>query len=223
MVAWALVGVGLVALPAPTAQAIPSLAATTIVSGLTISWDLTWVGSRMLYTLRAGEVWSQTGSSSGRVLDLKSQTYASGEGGLFGITGDPAAATNRVFYTCGAYRNTAGAGVDVRVRRWVLDTSGTSATGGSTVVAGLPLNTTGRHSGCRLRFGADGKLYVGTGDAAAGTNPQNLASLGGKVLRVNVDGTVPSDNPYVRLHEPGPTDAERAGGLQRERPNDRPE
>ncbi len=123
------------------------------------------------------------------MLDLKSQTYASGEGGLLGITGDPAAATNRVFYTCGAYRNTAGAAVDVRVRRWLLDTSGTSATGGSTVVAGLPLNTTGRHSGCRLRFGADGKLYVGTGDAAAGTNPQNLASLGGKVLRVNVDGT----------------------------------
>ena len=42
-------------------------------------------------------------------------------------------------------------------------------------------SSTGRHSGCRLRFGPDGKLYVGTGDAAIGSNPQDLQSLGGKV------------------------------------------
>ena len=54
----------------------------------------------------------------------------------------------------------------------------------------------GRHSGCRLRFGTDGKLYVGTGDAAQSTNPQNKQSLGGKVLRVNSDGTIPTDNPF---------------------------
>ncbi|MGL5927992.1 MAG: PQQ-dependent sugar dehydrogenase, partial [Dermatophilaceae bacterium] len=61
---------------------------------------------------------------------------------------------------------------------------------------GLPL-TSGRHSGCRLRFGSDGRLYVATGDAAVGTTPQSLGSLGGKVLRVNWDGSVPSDNPFV--------------------------
>ena len=68
-----------------------------------------------------------------------------------------------------------------------------SARGTSSI--GLPL-TSGRHSGCRLRFGDDGKLYVGTGDAAQGTNPQDLDSLGGKVLRVNADGSIPTDNPF---------------------------
>ena len=38
---------------------------------------------------------------------------------------------------------------------------------------------------------------MGTGDAAVGTNPQNLSSLGGKVLRVGWDGTIPADNPFV--------------------------
>lgn len=63
------------------------------------------------------------------------------------------------------------------------------------MITGIPLGT-GRHSGCRLRFGADGYLYVGTGDAAGGTNPQNKSSLGGKVLRVKGDGTIPTDNPF---------------------------
>jgi glucose/arabinose dehydrogenase len=52
------------------------------------------------------------------------------------------------------------------------------------------------HDGGRLRFGPDGKLYASTGDAQNGDNAQNLGSLNGKVLRLNPDGTVPSDNPF---------------------------
>jgi glucose/arabinose dehydrogenase len=53
------------------------------------------------------------------------------------------------------------------------------------------------HAGCRLRFGPDGKLYITTGDATEPDTAQKLDSLGGKILRLNDDGTVPSDNPYV--------------------------
>ena len=52
------------------------------------------------------------------------------------------------------------------------------------------------HNGGRLRFGPDGKLYAATGDAQNGDNAQNINSLNGKVLRINPDGTVPSDNPF---------------------------
>jgi glucose/arabinose dehydrogenase len=51
-----------------------------------------------------------------------------------------------------------------------------------------PLGELGRHSGCRLRFGPDGYLWVGTGDAAIGTVPQSPVSLGGKILRIDQDG-----------------------------------
>ncbi|MFJ7217665.1 PQQ-dependent sugar dehydrogenase [Amycolatopsis sp. NPDC098790] len=52
------------------------------------------------------------------------------------------------------------------------------------------------HNGGRLRFGPDFKLYASTGDAQNGDNAQNKASLNGKILRLNPDGTVPSDNPF---------------------------
>ena len=56
-------------------------------------------------------------------------------------------------------------------------------------------SSTGSHSGCRPRFGPDGYLWVGTGDAAIGTNPQDDASLGGKVLRIDRDGNAAVGNP----------------------------
>ena len=52
------------------------------------------------------------------------------------------------------------------------------------------------HDGGRLRFGPDGKLYASTGDAQNGANAQNTSGLNGKVLRLNADGSVPSDNPF---------------------------
>jgi len=61
-------------------------------------------------------------------------------------------------------------------------------------VSGILRNT--YHNGGRLRFGPDGKLYAGTGDAQNGDNAQNLGSLNGKILRLNPDGSVPSDNPF---------------------------
>ena len=52
------------------------------------------------------------------------------------------------------------------------------------------------HNGGRLRFGPDGKLYIAAGDAQNGSLAQSTASLNGKVLRINQDGAIPSDNPF---------------------------
>lgn len=179
------------------AAARPTTAVTTVVSGLSIPWDLTWVGSTMLFTVRAGRVYSKVGSASPTAVSIPlDPTFAESEGGLLGIVADPQAATNKRFYTCAATATATGAARDLRVRRWRLTSNTVAVSDGGPVVTGLPL-TSGRHSGCRLRFGADGKLYVGTGDAAVGTNPQDKSSLGGKVLRVNSDGTIPADNPFA--------------------------
>ena len=104
-----------------------------------------------------------------------------------GLAVDPRFTSNRLVYTCAGW--TTATGHDVRVMAWRLDAAHTKATFVRTLQAGLPAST-GRHGGCRLLITSNGALVIGTGDAAQGTNPQNLSSLGGKVLRINrVDGT----------------------------------
>ncbi|MEJ7757524.1 MAG: PQQ-dependent sugar dehydrogenase [Nocardioidaceae bacterium] len=65
-----------------------------------------------------------------------------------------------------------------------MNAAATSVSLRKNIVTGLP-STTGRRGGCALERGARGRLFIGTGDAATGVNPQRLASGGGKVLRVD--------------------------------------
>ena len=148
-------------------------------------------------TERAGRVCSKVGRAAPQPVTIPlPDIFAESEGGLLGMVADPDATNNRRFYTCQAIRS-GGPDVGRPGSRWKLtDATATRVSHGAPVVSGLPLSS-GRHSGCRLRFGPDGMLYIGTGDAAVGTNPQNRQSLGGKVLRVAPNGSIPPDNPFV--------------------------
>jgi glucose/arabinose dehydrogenase len=102
---------------------------------------------------------------------------------------------SRTLWAC--HGSTAG-GNHVQVSRWRVDAQWRRLSNRRTVLTGLP-STSGRHGGCRLLLerGSDA-LLVGTGDAATGTNPRNLDSLGGKVLRVHRRTGAPmADNPYA--------------------------
>ncbi|MDX8146698.1 PQQ-dependent sugar dehydrogenase [Lentzea sp. BCCO 10_0061] len=109
-----------------------------------------------------------------------------GEGGLLGIELSPSFASDGLIYV---YHTASG---DNRIVRAKIENN--SLTGWTTLLTGIPRNKF--HNGGRLRFGADGKLYAGTGDGQNKNNPQNRQSLGGKVLRLNADGSAPSDNPF---------------------------
>jgi glucose/arabinose dehydrogenase len=185
----------------PGAPGTPSVQITTLEFGLSFPWDLAFTpDATMLFTERPGAIWVRPPNGPRhRVQADLSDLFVGGESGLMGMTVDPDFAVNRWFYTCQAHRESGAEPIDIRVIRWTIDAGYTSATrDGAPVVTGLPI-TSGRHGGCRLRFATDGTLHVGTGDAATGTNPQNLQSLGGKTLRVNPDGTIPTDNPFYRL------------------------
>jgi glucose/arabinose dehydrogenase len=123
-----------------------------------------------------------------------------GEGGLLGLVVDPGFSDNGYVYVCMA--SDAGSATDVRVRRLTMSRpDGNSIESSTDIVTGIPHNdgARGRHSGCRLVFGPDGYLWVGTGDAAIGTTPQDDDSLGGKVLRVDRNGNAAPGNPGGRL------------------------
>jgi glucose/arabinose dehydrogenase len=183
--------------PLAAAAAGPKVTVTKVVGGLAYPWDVTFMGGLMMYDLRGGSIWTKRGSAAPKRVRLAlPRTFAESEAGMMGLVADPGGARNHYFYTCQAVATAKGAAKDVEVWKWRLD-SDTAATKVKVLITGIPLKS-GRHSGCRLRFRSAHMLYVGTGDAAKGTNPQNLQSLGGKILRVRDDGTIPTSNPFYR-------------------------
>ncbi|CAN5601655.1 PQQ-dependent sugar dehydrogenase [soil metagenome] len=170
---------------------------TALADDLDHPWDVRSLGDgRLLMTQRERATVSVVDSEGITDVDFPSEeVWVSGETGLLGLEVDPDFASNHSFYTCqGA---TVPGGHDVRVVAWTLDDEPLAATQEQVLVSGFPTST-GRHGGCRLLVAGDGSLYVGTGDAAQGTNPQDLTSLGGKVLRLDrMTGEPWPDNPFI--------------------------
>lgn len=111
--------------------------------------------------------------------------------GLMGIELDPDFATDPWVYLACGYREGDGKAVRISRYRW----TGEALVEPETLLEGVPAQF--NHSGGRLRFGPDKTLYITTGDADRPPIAQDLGSLGGKVLRINRDGSVPDDNPFV--------------------------
>jgi glucose/arabinose dehydrogenase len=179
-------------------RAAPRLVVTKRVTGLSNPWDVQPIGNgRLLITERDTARLIVAGKGGKRVVKFPSgSVWVSGETGLMSLEVDPAFAKNRRFYTCsGGF--TDGGGHDVRVNAWTLNKTLTKATLVKKLIGGFP-TTTGRHGGCRLLITSNGSLLVGTGDAAVGTNPRNLDSLGGKTLRLNrLTGAPWPTNPFI--------------------------
>jgi aldose sugar dehydrogenase len=113
-----------------------------------------------------------------------------GESGLMDISLHPQFASNHYVYIAYAYNT--GRQL-LKVVRYVED--GKTLKQDKIVIDQIPAAQF--HAGCRARFGPDGKLYITTGDATERELAQRLDSLAGKTLRLNDDGSVPSDNPFV--------------------------
>jgi glucose/arabinose dehydrogenase len=117
---------------------------------------------------------------------------AVGERGLLGVALDPAFSANGFVYV---YYTTSGAPMHHRVVRFTA--AGDVAAGSETLIFRLnDTNAATNHNGGALHFGADGKLYIATGDNSTASNAQTLANLFGKILRINSDGSIPADNPF---------------------------
>lgn len=122
---------------------------------------------------------------------------SSGERGLLGVAFDPDFASNHYVYI---YYTATTPAIHNRVSRFTADTS--MPANGNVVLAGseLPildlenLSAT-NHNGGAIHFGPDNKLYIAVGENAVGSNSQSLTTRLGKILRINSNGTIPSDNP----------------------------
>ena len=173
-----------------------------VVDGLEIPWGLAVLpNGDLLVTERPGRVrLIQNGEVVPEpVLEfgvsilppLFGNPLAGSEGGLLGILLHPEFAVNRQFYIFANIDNEDGVQVG-RIERYVLAADGRSATFNHLILDGLPAGL--HHQGGRMRIGPDGMLYVGIGayDPPEAQNPDTLA---GKLLRMDLDGGIPADNP----------------------------
>jgi glucose/arabinose dehydrogenase len=160
-------------------------------------WDVRSLpGGNLIFTQRDRATLSVVKHGRVRKVDFPSdQVWVSGETGLMGLEVDPEFASNRRIYACqGGFT---GGGHDVRVMAWTLSEDLRTASSAGQLVGGFPTSS-GRHGGCRLLIDDAGSLLVGTGDAAHGTNPRDLDSLGGKTLRLDrLTGAPWPTNPYA--------------------------
>jgi glucose/arabinose dehydrogenase len=116
-----------------------------------------------------------------------------GERGVLGVTFDPNFASNHFVYV---YHTTTQGSIHNRVSRFVANGDVAQA-GSETTILDLDTLNAANHNGGAIHFGKDGKLYVAVGDNASGSFPsQRLDSRFGKMLRINADGSIPTDNPF---------------------------
>jgi aldose sugar dehydrogenase len=165
----------------------------TFVSGLEVPWAFAWLPNRdMLVTERPGRVRIiEKSKLRAEPVFVVPDVEPSSESGLMDITLHPEFAKNNFVYLAYAY-NKDGKRVKVVRYKYV----GGKFTEPKTIIEDIP--SAANHAGMRARFGPDKKLYVTTGDSTDWDLAQKLDSLAGKTLRLNDDGTVPQDNPFVK-------------------------
>jgi glucose/arabinose dehydrogenase len=177
----------------PTSEAAPAAVLPTgepqvLATGLDVPWSVAFLGETALISSRDdGDVLELLPDGGTRVIGTVDGVVHDGESGLLGLAVDD---QGRLYaYSTGEDGN--------RIERYGLTGEpGSLALGtGETLLEGIPAAS--YHDGGRIAIGPDGMLYAATGDAGNPDDAQDLDSLGGKILRMTLDGAVPEDNPFA--------------------------
>ncbi|MFE6797337.1 PQQ-dependent sugar dehydrogenase [Paenibacillus chitinolyticus] len=164
-----------------------------VASGLNVPWELVFAADgRIFFTERPGQLrMIRDGKLQEKpLLKLQDPFISSGEGGLLGLALDPGFAANSYLYV---YHTYAGEG-ETKNRVLRLKLQGDQALVDRVLLDGIP--GAENHNGGRIKFGPDGMLYVTTGEKYDPPLAQDKNSLGGKILRISPDGSIPEDNPF---------------------------
>ncbi len=181
--------------PAP---ANPALAVDTVVSGLANPWGMAFLpDGRILVTERPGRLRLVADGRLSEPLSGVPAVRARGQGGLLDIALDPDFAQNRAVYLSFAEERPGGNGATA-VARGVLNEAATGLSDVRVIWRQEPAYGGPNHWGSRLVFGRDKTLFITTGDRfTEKEKAQDLTETLGKVVRINRDGSIPRDNPFV--------------------------
>ena len=176
----------------PTVPAATSWQVEEVVQGLEIPWSIVFTSAeRLLVSERPGRVREiVNGQLNPEALYTFTDVVTVEETGLMGMVPDPNYNENKTLYVC--YTSQDANGMFDRVVR--MTDNGDSLALEGVLLESIPAAK--YHAGCRLGIGPDEKLYITSGDARVPSSAQDLDSLAGKILRINLDGSIPADNPF---------------------------
>jgi glucose/arabinose dehydrogenase len=186
--------------------AAPEIDLEPIASGLANPIAITHAGDgsdRIFITLQGGQIMIYDGAQllSKPFLDITSQVITSGgEQGLLSAAFHPNYTNNGFFFV-----NYTDTNSETVIARYSVSSDPDVADPNSAFILLRIAQPFGNHNGGQLQFGLNGLLYIGMGDGGSGGDPrdnaQNLGTLLGKMLRIDVDGgvsyAIPLDNPFL--------------------------
>ena len=176
--------------PAPGSVIIKDSA---IVQGLNYPWEILWGPDNFIWMTERGGKISRVNPATGSVIPVHTITevVSNGEGGLLGMALHPNFSTTAQVFVAYNYNN-AGNYREKIVR---FTYNGTTLINPLIIIDNIAASSI--HNGCRLLITPDLKLFITTGDASNQSLPQNTSSINGKTLRLNLDGSIPADNPVA--------------------------
>lgn len=180
----------------------------TIVAGLDHPWGMVFLpgnGNLALVTERPGRLnLVDIDMRERREITGLPEIAVTGQGGLLDVALHPEFETNHLVYLSYSASGDNRAQYATHVSRARLDADGAVLTDLELLLVAKPFSRASAHFGSRLVFDDDHRLYITSGDRRNRHSAQDLASLHGKTLRINDDGTIPQDNPFTGMEDVHP-------------------
>jgi glucose/arabinose dehydrogenase len=168
----------------------------TVASGIAVPWGMTWLpDGTLLITEKSGKLYAVKDSVKTEIKNVP-KVYSRGQGGLLDIALHPNYAKNGWIYITYSSEEGEGNGAHTKlIRAKIIDGSLTQI---ESIYLATPKTTKAHHFGSRIVFDNDGYLYFSVGERGDHfVNPQDIKRDGGKIYRLNDDGSIPKDNPFV--------------------------
>ncbi|WP_310559910.1 PQQ-dependent sugar dehydrogenase [Flavobacterium sp.] len=180
----------------PVKDEVKNYTIETVVSDIEIPWGMVWLpDGSMLVTEKSGVLYHVKNGTKTEVKNVP-KVYNRGQGGLLDIALHPDYAKNGWIYITYAAEEGEGDGGNTKLIRAKLQDEGLTQI--ESLYKASPNSTKGQHFGSRIVFDNEGYLYFSVGERGDRIkNPQDITRDCGKIYRLNDDGSIPKDNPFV--------------------------